>query len=283
MRRPEGQGLFRLATLSVTICAVTFIVAGEGRGKASPYSGPFTFTNDGANAVVTGCSRACSGGEIVVPTTDGNGHPVVAIDEHAFENLALTSVTIPNSVKSIGAYSFFGNSLSKLVLPTSVISIGSGAFERNLLTSMSIPNSVLTIDVYAFQQNLLRTVTVGSSVTTIEIDAFAKNPITTIHFLGSRPAAYGTLPSLECLSYVVGKTGWPGGSLYGTTPQPKGSCPQFAATTTTENQPDTPESPRNTLAVTGNCFDEFTAFAIFLMLTGTWMSYIRWYLIARRP
>ena len=60
---------------------------------------------------------------------------------------ALTSVTIPQSVTSIGAYSFSGCSkLSNVGIPSSVTSIGSYAFENCLgLTKMLIPASVTSL------------------------------------------------------------------------------------------------------------------------------------------
>lgn len=225
----------RLACFVALTCAVVSaatVVLNAGRAYAAPYTGPFNFYDDGTVATVTGCAADCSGTNLVIPATDGNGHPVVLIEEKSFQNLGLTSVTFPNSITGIAAYSFFGNNLTTLTLPDSLGFIGSGVFEQNLLTTLTIPNTVTSIDVYAFQRNSLTTVTIGSSVATMEIDAFAQNPLTTMHFLGNRPAAYGTLPSLTCLTYIVGKTGWPGGLLYGATPQESGSCPKIAPTTT---------------------------------------------------
>ena len=64
----------------------------------------------------------------------------------------LKSVTIPESVTSIGLGAFIGCSkLTSIMLPSSVKSIGAWAFEAcNGLTSVTIPESVTKIDRYAF-------------------------------------------------------------------------------------------------------------------------------------
>ena len=63
-----------------------------------------------------------------------------------------TSVTIPNSVTSIGDRAFYGcSSLTSVTIPNSVTSIGDYAFDGcSGLTSVTIPNSVTSIGDRAF-------------------------------------------------------------------------------------------------------------------------------------
>ena len=65
----------------------------------------------------------------------------------------MTSVTIPNSVTSIGSYAFsYCNGLTEVTIPNSVTSIGSYAFSYcSGLTEVTIPNSVTSIGDSAFK------------------------------------------------------------------------------------------------------------------------------------
>jgi hypothetical protein len=88
----------------------------------------------------------------------------------------LTSVTIPNSVTSIGEYVFAGCSgLTSVTLPDSVTSIEDWAFSNcDGLTSVILPDSVTSIGNYAFAGcSSLTSVIIGNSVTSIGYSAFA--------------------------------------------------------------------------------------------------------------
>ena len=56
------------------------------------------------------------------------------------------------------------NRLESITISDSVTSIGSSAFANNQLTSVTIPGSVTSIDGAAFGRNALTSITIGSGV-----------------------------------------------------------------------------------------------------------------------
>lgn len=99
-------------------------------------------------------------GDIVIPESiqyDNKTFKVIAIGKNAFMNAAKwknnpTSVTLPNSIITIGANAFFRcSSLSAIDIPNSVVFIGGDAFYNcSGLTTVTIGNSVDSIASGAF-------------------------------------------------------------------------------------------------------------------------------------
>ena len=88
----------------------------------------------------------------------------------------LSTLTIGNSVTSIGGFAFYGCSgLTELTIPNSVTTIGDNAFSGcSGLTEVTIPNSVTTIGGSAFSGcSGLKELTIGNSVTSIGGYAFS--------------------------------------------------------------------------------------------------------------
>ena len=108
------------------------------------------------------------------------GDCVTSLGEKAFYFMdsIFTSVTIPNSVTSIGNNAFAWDSgLISVEIPDSVTNIGNNAFDScSSLSSITIPNSVTNIGSYAFAYCYsLTSVTIGSGVTSIGNRAFNNN------------------------------------------------------------------------------------------------------------
>ncbi len=94
----------------------------------------------------------------------------------AFYNCtSLISITIPNSVSTIGNYAFSRcTDLSTITIPESITTISYGTFEGcNGLTSVNIPNSVTSIEYMAFQNcSGLTSIIIPNSVTELGSYAF---------------------------------------------------------------------------------------------------------------
>ena len=94
-----------------------------------------------------------------VTAKNGTKYPVVEIGEGVFrKNTSVTSVVIPNSVKSIGSEAFYDcKNLSSVTIPNSVKTIGIATFEGcSSLASVIIPNSVTTIKNIATKSRMER-------------------------------------------------------------------------------------------------------------------------------
>ena len=102
---------------------------------------------------------------------------VTSIGSGAFSGCTgLTSITIPDSVTSIGSSAFSGcTGFTSITIPNSVTSIGSSAFSGcKGLTSVTIPDSVTSIGSSAFSGCTgLTSVTIPDSVTSIGWSAFS--------------------------------------------------------------------------------------------------------------
>ena len=114
----------------------------------------------------------CPEGKISITIPDS----VTSIGDYAFCNCSkLTSITIPNSVTTIGGGAFENcSSLTSIIIPDSVTSIGDYAFrDCSSLTSIMIGNGVTTIGDWAFYNcSKLTSITIPNSVTTIGGGAF---------------------------------------------------------------------------------------------------------------
>ncbi len=100
---------------------------------------------------------------------------IEAIGDFAFCDFeTVTSISLPDSVTTIGISAFDGCGIADITIPNSVATIGNGAFKNcNNLKYISIPNSVTEIGVGAFAScKSLSTVMFGDGLKTIGKSAF---------------------------------------------------------------------------------------------------------------
>lgn len=127
-------------------------------------------------------------GAVVVPSSFHNGdYPVVGIAAYAFASCSkMTSITIPEGVKTIGGQSFPGCiALRSVSFPSTLTSIGGMAFEGCCsIESVSLPSNVTTIETMAFGGcTNLSSVTLSDKLSVIGDGAFGgcyKIPAVTI-------------------------------------------------------------------------------------------------------
>lgn len=136
-------------------------------------------------------------GDVVIPESiivDGKEYTVTAIGEKAFFSSDVTSVTIPNTVTTIGDNAFNGaRSLTSINIPNSVTSIGRKAFYRcKEMTTATLGNSVTTIGDWAFSEcSSLTSIEIPSTVTSIGNATFSETDLTTVISLIENPFEIG--------------------------------------------------------------------------------------------
>ena len=110
-----------------------------------------------------------------IQLTEADLQGVRKIRNHAFRSCTgLTSVTIPNSVTSIGSYAFSEcTGLTSMTIPDSVTKIDAYVFNKcTSLVSITIPDSVTSMGTYVFAESALTSVTIGRGLATIPANAF---------------------------------------------------------------------------------------------------------------
>lgn len=182
---------------------------GSEIGEKREYTDPtnkvvYTYFTDETTAMVkagsfeNGCGSPEAFGDVIIPekiTVDGKDYTVTGIGLYAFfDNQNITSVTMPNTVLSVGEEAFgLCWSLSDVVLSESLEEICSGTFNQCSLKNIVIPEGVKKIGSSAFRWCNVDNIQIPSSVTTIGGEAFRGSPLTsmripaTVTHIGDNP------------------------------------------------------------------------------------------------
>ena len=109
----------------------------------------FERTVSGNTVTITGYTG--SAGSVTVPDKI-DGMSVTAIGDNAFYNSSVSSVKLPDSIRSIGKNAFRNcSSLQSIVLPSGVTTIGSDAFHScTALRTVALPSSLQQLGAQAF-------------------------------------------------------------------------------------------------------------------------------------
>jgi hypothetical protein len=169
---PELNLSFWTNVARIFIVSLPLLIGGA---RAVQAQFDYTTNADGISVTITGYT-GFSFMDVAIPGTL-DGLPVTAIGTNAFAGDDISSVTIPDSVTSIGDNSFyFCEYTTSITIGSSVTTIGTNAFTYcEYLTNISIPDSVISIGAAAFDNCFdLSTVTIGSNVSSIGDSAFTR-------------------------------------------------------------------------------------------------------------
>lgn len=184
MSKMKRSSLLHLISVFILITGSASLSAQQANAIADQTvncSGGGTFSI--VSNVVTTSTLTCAG-SVVIPSG------VTSIAASAFSRLSkttteqnrITSVTIPNTVITIGESAFRDcRAATTLSIGTAVTSIGNDAFNNFIgLTSLVIPGSVQTIGARAFANVNLTSLTLNEGLTTVGDSAFLGHKLVTL-------------------------------------------------------------------------------------------------------
>lgn len=174
MKRKTNKALSVLLSAIMLVSVFTIALPKTTSVQAEATGTNFTYSLDGNNAVITGYTGTEK--DVVVPDTI-DSHKVTGIDEFAFfMNYGITSITLPESVESIGDYAFFHCTMLRDVnfQGDTLSFIGTSAFEGcQYISEITLPDSISEIGERAFLGcTSLKNVTTGKTVDKVGAYAF---------------------------------------------------------------------------------------------------------------
>lgn len=147
----EADDVYNIAEENISFSVIN---GGITVAEAAPTPiGDFSYDITGTEITITGYNGAAP--KVIIGSSyeiEGVVCMVTAIAEEAFlENAVMESVTIPDTVRSIGDYAFdYCENLTSVILNEGLQTIGAGAFEGCPLTKIVLPKSLVLIDEYGF-------------------------------------------------------------------------------------------------------------------------------------
>ncbi len=222
----KNRMYFRYLLLFVAaVVSIVLIQLSIGGNRASAVATPeVCFTFDTVAKSITsyenpGGTNNCPT-DVVIPDTIG-GVPVEAVGPSSFSGMGLTSVVLPNSLKTIGDAAFSWNQLTSVTIPNGIVEMPAYGFEGNWLTTISLPASVVAIKSHAFSSNKISSISLSESIVEIGMNAFYGNRLTSVTLpssllrLDSGAFAYNaieevTLPSQLAYTGYDAETYWEG-------------------------------------------------------------------------
>lgn len=163
---------------------------------AKTTSDGFAYTVSGSSVTITGYEGTKKA--LVVPAKIESKN-VTAIGDRAFSEKTYTSVKLPNTIKSIGAYSFsYNDALTSIVVPNSVTEIGEFAFYGDeILASVTLSENLKSIGSEAFGFcRAIKSLTIPKNVKAINDIFYFNDSLAELKILGK---------NTQCPNWYIGK------------------------------------------------------------------------------
>lgn len=176
------------AALFMGIFALSASAAQSGTSGATTFSvsgGVLTVSGSGAMADYTGEAQTPWYGETFTSVVISEG--VTGVGNYCFANkTAVTSVSLPSTLRSIGNYAFLKTGISTITIPTSLLDMGYGAFSNcsNLSTvyynAKNCESSSGSSSIVTFGSSV-KNIYFGSEVQIIPDNMFLLTKITSVN------------------------------------------------------------------------------------------------------